>query len=320
MNNINTFKAGDWIIAEDVFAQIECITSLYYEPFDSETKTDVRVGDYKQTLIAYHEFCTQRGRILSGKAQIKDLECCYGIKQLSPADTRSLKQIISTKPEKLTEWKNKCKSAVDYITLYAQTDKGEAKNTLSKIRKAIKALPSTFSYATLQKTLQDIFTEKALTLSTECKGEDYISFALFYKLEEQKEKELTFFKVGALDYTDPAEDEAMLSTLITFEEVFLSMARITNWYNHNHPSKELTDFMETLHTTWHALFHHKWKECPLAKDFYDNAPKVNYTPDLAYATMQKFLSKNAQKLNIESFAKLIEDRDKEIVEMYYQQF
>lgn len=73
------YHAGDWIWAEDEFAMVECVQKIYYEEFDDEVAYGERkVGDYKETVVAYRGFCGRRGGLKKNRARaaFDGADCC----------------------------------------------------------------------------------------------------------------------------------------------------------------------------------------------------------------------------------------------------
>ena len=270
----NKFVAKDWITAEDEFAQVVNIVEQYYEPFDKETDEEgCKMGDHKQTLIAYRPFCTHKGRILHGKTRIVYLESCNWIHPLTPADKELLEDILKQKPTQFARWLSQQKPAEDYITIYVKTEEGKAQASMRALRKVAKNLPDRFTFSVLATCMQDTLSLDISVISNCRPDGSYFEFTLLYRLEEQQGKETLFFKIGKWDYTEPKKDEDTLASIFTFEMVFISMAQLVNRYRQKHPSPNLDALMDALHDTWKALYHHDWEKSPLAKDFFDHAPK-----------------------------------------------
>lgn len=310
MIDANIFKPGDWIMVEDEFAVVESIFPVYYEPFDS-TEKGVKIGDYKHTIISYHTFCNQNGRVLSSKAQMKYLDYCEWIKPLTENQHALLERIKAKKTSAFAKWEEKCKDANDYLSIYVNVESGQATTALSKIRKISKHLPDRFTFSDLQAILYSIPEIKANTASnSDSDAKDYISFELCYILKEQNGKCLSFYKIRNFDCTED------FSSFINFEWVFISLYQLVVLYNKEHNSKELTTLAEKLKKTFFALVNHDFKDNPLAKDFYKKAPKVNYTPEQAYSTIVDFLSRNADTLCAKDFIEAVKKRDEIITNLY----
>ena len=312
MTETYPFKPGDWIMDEGDFAKVESVFTLYYEPFDIAEEDNAKVGDYKYTVISYHTFCTQRGRVLSSKAQTTYLDVCDWIEPLTPEQEVLLEQIKQKKAKALAAWEAKCKEAKEYIEIYVNTEKGQAEAALSKFRKAAKALPERFTFSDVQAILRPIPEIKADTTSTECDDKDYISFQLCYILKEQKEKHLTFYKIRNFD------SFGELSVFINYEMVFVSLIHLLRLYGEENHDEEMELLADKLKQTFKALFNRDFKSDPLAKDYFKHAPKIFYTFDTAYATMEAFLERNAKKLGIEDFAELVKNKDENILRIYHQ--
>lgn len=304
------FKPGDWIIVEDAFAVVDSIFPTYYEPFDA-TDEDIKIGDYKHTVISYHTFCNLNGRVLSSKAQIKYLDFCEWIRAMTE-DQRVLFESIKVKKSvAFAKWEEKCKDATDYVSIDVPTEKGKASEALSKFRKAIKQLPDRFTYSDLQTMLDSIpELEVSTTANSNSCDKDYISFELCYILKEQKGKCLSFYKIRNFDCTED------LSSFMNFEGVFISLYQLVVLYNKERNSEELTALAAKLKKTFFALVNREFKDNPLAKDFHKNAPKVNYSAELAYSTITDFLTRNADVLGAKDFIESARERDTEILNLY----
>lgn len=313
MTDAHIFKPGDWIMVEDEFAMIESIFPAYYEAFEAK-ETDVKTGDYKHTIISYHPFCNLNGRVLSSKAQIKYLDFCKWIKPLTVSQRDLLESIKAKKLSAFAKWEGKCKEAKDYLTISMDTEKGQASAALSRLRKATKQLSDRFTYAELQTILDSIPEIKANTATDDgSSGTDHISFELCYILKEQQGKCLSFYKIRNFDCSED------LSSFMNFEGVFISLYQLVVLYNKEHHSEELTALTAKLKKTFFALVKHEFKDNPLAKDFYKKAPKVNYSPELAYSTIADFLTRNADALGAKEFIESVRKRDTEILSLYCRQ-
>lgn len=319
MTDTYSFKPGDWIMVEDEFAKVESIFPMYYEPFDidyeeddDEDKDDVKVGDYNQTVISYHTFCTLQGRVCSSKAQVKYLNFCDWIKPMTAEQAVLLEQIKTKKAKAFAAWEAKCKDAKEYIIIYVNTKKGYADAALSKFRKAAKALPERFAFSDVQTILRSIPELKADTANTECGDKDYIRFELCYMPKEQKGKHLTFYKIREFDSFGD------FSVFINFELVLVSLYHLVRLYGQETGSEKLSILAERLKEAGKALFEQKFRQDPLAKDFYKHAPKILYTFDTAYATMQAFLERHSEEWDIDDLVKLIENKDEKIVSLYHK--
>lgn len=297
-------------MADDEFALVESVVPIYYEQYDAEISGDEQVGDYKHTLISYHTFCTSTGKICSSVVQIKVLDFCNWLRPLTSEESVLLEKMIENKPKAYDKWVSKCKEAVEIITLYADVETGKQKTILTQLRKSVKTLPEKFTYERLLSAIAHI--PEITDFSTENSTEDYISFTLSYKPKEQNRHELMFCKIGSFE-CDTSED---LSQMITFEGVFILLYRLTVLYNKEHPSVELQKLEGILKETSYALFNLDFEHCPLAKDFYRKAPKVLYSPDLAYSTITDFLHRNSASLGIETYARLFKNQDEEIVRIF----
>lgn len=304
------FKPGEWIIADDEFAHIECVVPIYYEQYDAETNENEHVGNYKHTLISYHTFCTTAGKICSSVVQTKFLDFCDWLRPLTSEESEMLNKYIDRKAKAYDKWCSKCKESVETVTLYADIEKGKSKTTLSKLRKVVKTLPETFTFKELLSVITTIPEINAV--STENSTDEYISFNLSYKLKEQKSKELTFCKIGSFEREYPED----LSLMLTFESVFIALYQLTVLYGKEHPSEELQNLVTILKEAAMALFNQDFKNNPLAKDYYRNAPKVMYTPDLAYSTITDFLSRNAKSMGVEFYADLLKNKNEDIVRIF----
>ena len=304
------FKSGEWIMADDEFALVECVVPIYYEQYDANKNEDEQVGDYKHTLISYHTFCTSTGKICSSAVQIKILDFCSWIRRLTLEESALLEKILERKAEAYDKWGSKCKEAVEYTILYADVESGKSKGALTKLRKAIKSLPEKFTFEMLLSVIKTI--PEITSISTDDITDEYISFKLSYKLKEQKGKELMFCKIGGFEREFPED----FSQIISFEGVFILLYQITVLYNNEHPSVELQKLIATLKETGLALYNHDFKNSPLAKDFHRKAPKVLYSPELAYSTISDFLCRNSESLGIEFYAELVKKRDEEIVRIF----
>lgn len=309
---IDTFKPGDWIMAEDEFAKIENIFPMYYEAFDADEDLGIKAGGYSKTVISYHTFCTLRGRVLSSKVQTKYLDFCDWIKPMTAEQAALLEKIKSKKAEAFAAWEAKCKEAKDYVTIYVSAKKGHADAALSKFRKAVKTLPERFAFSDVQTLLRSIPDVKADSANTASGGKDYVSFELCYILKEQHGKHLTFYKIREMDCT------ASYSTFINFELVFVSIIHLIRLYGEETSSEKLRLLAEKLRLTFKALFNQDFKSDSLAKDFHKHAPKVLYTFDTAYSTMEAFLERHSKELDIEDFVELVKNRDENILRIYHQ--
>ena len=312
MTGTYPYKPGDWIMDEGDFAKVESVFTLYYEPFDIDEEDDAQVGDYKHTVISYHTFCTPRGRVLSSKVQTTYLDVCDWIEPLTPEQEVLLEQIKQKKAKAFDAWEAKCKEAKEYVEIYVNTEKGQAETALSKFRKATKALPERFTFSDVQAILRSIPEIKADTASTECGDKDYISFELCYILKEQKEKHLAFYKIRNFD------SFGELSVFINYEMVFVSLIHLLRLYGEENHDEKMELLADKLKQTFKALFNRDFKSDPLAKDFFKHAPKIFYTFDTAYSTMEAFLDRNAKNLGVEDFAGLVKNKDENILRIYHQ--
>lgn len=306
------FSSGDWIKVEDEFAIVECVVPMYLEPYDVHKEDKVSIGEYKYTAIAYHTFCTLQGKVCSSKAQVKYLDFCNWIKPVTQVELSMIEEIKSKKAKAFGTWKSKWKDANEYFTIYVQTEKGKASDALSKFRKACKALSDRFTFSDLYIIMDAIPEIKAETASTGDVGGDYISFEVCYTLKEQKGNQLSFYKIREFDC---AED---LSSFLNFEGVFISLYKLLSLYNQKHHSPKLDSVLPLLKEEFHGLFDQDFTSHPFARDFFKKAPKVNYTYDLAYSTLQSFITRNAKELDIEEFARLFCDHDDEIERLYQE--
>lgn len=313
MVDTSIFRPGDWVMVEDEFAVIDSVFDAYFESFDA-LEDDVKVGDYKHTIIAYHTFCNLQGHVLSSKPKINYLDSCEWIKPLTEDQQALLNGIKAKKPVAFAKWEAKCKDAIDYISIDIPTEKGQARKALLKLRKAIKQLPDRFTYSDLQRMLDSIpeFDTES-TADSESDAKDYISFELCYILKEQKGKFLFFYKIRNFDCTED------LSSFMNFEGVFVSLYQLVVLYNKEQNSEELTALAAKLKKTFFALVNHEFNANPLAKDFYEKAPKANYSPEMAYSTIADFLTRNADALGAKDFIESVSKRDKEIMNLYYRE-
>ena len=60
------------------------------------------------------------------------------------------------------------------------------------------------------------------------------------------------------------------------------------------------------------------KNDQIAKDFFKHAPKIFYTFDTAYATMDTFLELHAKEWGVEDLAELVKNRDENILKTYHK--
>lgn len=312
MTETYPFKPGDWVMAENDFARVESIFPMHYEAFDINADEDVEVGDYDQTVISYHSFCNVRGKVNSSKAQIKYFDFCDWIKPLIKEQTVILERIKEKKAKAFSEWEAKCKDAKDYVAIYVEVKKGYADAVLPKFRKAAKNLPKRFTFTDVQKILRSIPEIKADTASTESLNEDYIYFELCYILKEQSGSHLSFYWIR--EFASSTD----MSTFINFEGVFISLYQLVKLYNQTNPSERLNHFADKLKEAASALFNHDFKNSPLAKDFFKNAPKIFYTFDTAYSTMSDFLMHLAKDFDVEDFAELVKSQNEDIIKLYHK--
>lgn len=103
---------------------------------------------------------------------------------------------------------------------------------------------------------------------------------------------------------------------MNFEGVFISLYQLVVLYNKERNSEELTALAAKLKKTFFALVNREFKDNPLAKDFHKNAPKVNYSAELAYSTITDFLTRNADVLGAKDFIESARERDTEILNLY----
>lgn len=312
MTKTYPFKPGDWIMAEDEFAKVESIFATYYEPYDIEEADDAKVGSYNQTVISYQTFCTIRGRVCSSKAQMKYLDFCDWIKPLTAEQAALLEQIKSKKAKAFAEWEAKCKDAKWYVPLYVAVKKGQADTALSKFRKAAKALPERFAFSDVQARLRSIPEIEADSASAYDQYKDYIYFELCYTLKEQKGKHLTFCKIRAF------EKSMDLSVFINYELVFVSLYHLVRLHGEETGSEKLALLAKRLKEAGKALFNQEYKNDQIAKDFFKHAPKIFYTFDTAYATMEAFLERHAKEWGVEDLAELVKNRDEDILKTYHK--
>lgn len=306
------FKAGDWIMDEGCFAKVESVFTLYYEPFDIAEDDDAQVGDYKYTVISYHTFCTLRGRVCSSKVQTTYLDVCDWIEPMTPEQEALLEQIKLKKAEALTAWETKCKEAKEYVEIFVNTKKEQAATALSKFRKATKALPERFTFSDVQAILRSIPEIKADTASTDCNDKEYINFELCYILKEQNGRCLSFYKIRNFDCFED------LPVYINYEMVFVSLYHLARLYGEETGSEKLRLLTERLAKAGKAMFDPMNRDDQLAKDYFKHAPKIFYTFDKAYATIEAFLDRNSKDLDVEEFTKLIKNKDENIVRLYHK--
>ncbi len=312
MTETYPFKPGDWIIDEGYFAKVECVFTMYYEPFDIAEDDDAQVGDYKHTVISYHTFCTPRGRVCSSKVQTTYLDVCDWIEPMTTEQENLLEQIKLKKAGAFAAWETKCKEAKEYVEIYVDVKKGQAATALSKFRKAAKVLPERFTFSDVQAILRSIPEIKADTASTVCNDKEYISFELCYILKEQNGRCLSFNKIRNFDCFEN------LSVFINYEMVFVSLYHLVRLYGEETGSEKLRLFTERLAKAGKAMFDPMHRDDQLAKDYFKHAPKIFYTFDTAYATIEAFLNRNAKELGVEDFAELVKNKDENIVRIYHQ--
>lgn len=199
-----------------------------------------------------------------------------------------------------------------YVAIYVEVKKGYADAVLPKFRKAAKNLPKRFTFTDVQKILRSIPEIKADTASTESLNEDYIYFELCYILKEQSGSHLSFYRIR--EFASSTD----MSTFINFEGVFISLYQLVKLYNQTNPSERLNHFADKLKEAASALFNHDFKNSPLAKDFFKNAPKIFYTFDTAYSTMSDFLMHLAKDFDVEDFAELVKSQNEDIIKLYHK--
>ncbi len=306
------FKPGDWIMDEGDFAKVESVFTLYYEPFDIAGEDDAKAGDYKYTVISYHTFCTPRGRVLSSKAQTTYLDVCDWIEPLTPEQETLLEQIKLKKAEALAAWEAKCKEAKECVEIFVNTKKGEAATALSKFRKAAKVLPERFTFSDVQAILRTIPEIKADTASTDCNNKEYINFELCYILKEQNGRCLSFDKIRNFDCFED------LPAYINYEMVYVSLYHLARLYGEETGSEKLRLLTERLAKAGKAMFDPMNRDDELAKDYFRHAPKIFYTFDKAYATIEAFLDRNSKELGVEDFAELVKNKDENILRIYHK--
>ncbi len=311
MTETYSFKPGDWIMEEGYFAKVESVFDLYYEPFDIAEDDDAKVGDYKHTVISYHTFCTPYGRVCSSKVQTTYLDVCDWLEPMTPEQEALLQQIKLKKEKALAVWEAKCKEAKDYVEIFVNTKKEQAVTALSKFRKAAKTLPERFTFSDVQAILRSIPEIKANTASIDCNDKEYISFELCYILKEQNGKCLSFNKIRNFDCFEN------LLAFINYEIVFVSLYHLVRLYGEETNSEKLRLLKERLNKAGKALFDPKNMDDQLAKDYFKHAPKIFYTFDKAYATIEAFLDRNSKTLGIEDFAELVKNKDENIVRLYH---
>ncbi len=148
----------------------------------------------------------------------------------------------------------------------------------------------------------------------------YISFTLSFTVGNYKDNCMLFDTIKHIDYTDDEEDKQILEQIFTFESTFLSLARFVKEYDPIYPSEKNSVFLARLKEIWNGLFHHNWKEQPLAFDFFTHAPKEqSYSFELAYKTVLNFLQRNVQELNCQYIIDcLLEKTGKDLYKKAYE--
>ena len=121
---------------------------------------------------------------------------------------------------------------------------------------------------------------------------------------------VAIYAVKELDYVEPEEERDVVDGFFSFECVFMLLANLVAVYNQKHPSDGNGEFMRHLDCIFKALVEHDWKGCPVAKDFFDNAPKlVKYSREQAWQTINDFVRRNADELHAHSFVAAINSGD-----------
>lgn len=192
------------------------------------------------------------------------------------------------------------------------------KSAMNKFKKAIKQLHSPFSFTDLLKVCSGI---QSINWKQIDKVDDYyISFTLSFTVGNYKDNCILFDTIKHIDYTDDEEDKQILEQIFTFESTFLSLARFVKEYDPIYPSEKNSVFLARLKEIWNGLFHHNWKEQPLAFDFFTHAPKEqSYSFELAYKTVLNFLQRNVQELNCQYIIDcLLEKTGKDLYKKAYE--
>lgn len=296
-------------MAEDKFAIVESIFPTYYEPYEISEDDDIKVGEYNQTLITYRNFCNLKGRVCSPKAHTKSLDFCNWIKPLTKDQTALLEQIKAEKAKEYAEWKAKYKDASEYVTIYVDTEKGNAEIACSLFRKATKALPERFTYTDIQTILSSRPGVKADTANIEDRSKDSINFDLCYMPKEQRGKHLSFYRIKNYEWT--------FSTFINYLMVFASIYHLVRLYGEETGSEKLKQLAPKLKETFGVLAGYKKGDDSLAKDFEKRVRKVFYSFNTAYATMEAFLNRHSKELDIEDLVKLVKNKDENIIKLYH---
>lgn len=109
-----------------------------------------------------------------------------------------------------------------------------------------------------------------------------------------------------------------LSVFINYELVFVSLYHLVCLHSEETGSEKLALLAKRLKEAGKALFNQEYKNDQIAKDFFKHAPKIFYTFDTAYTTMEAFLERHAKEWGVEDLAELVKNRDEDILKTYHK--
>ena len=104
-------------------------------------------------------------------------------------------------------------------------------------------------------------------------------------------------------------------------EIFVNTKKgeaATALYGEETNSEKLRLLTERLAKAGKAMFDPMNRDDKLAKDYFKHAPKIFYTFDKAYATIEAFLDRNKKELGVEDFTELVKNKDENILRIYHK--
>ncbi len=303
------YHAGDWIWAEDEFAMVECVQKIYYEEFDDEVAYGERkVGDYKETVVAYRGFCGRRGGLKKNRARAA-FDGADWLRPVTDEELAVINKVIDNDVEAYRRWLERKAAVRDYVDVDVPVKEGTGRAELAKLKKAVKRLPPKFTF--------DELLEQAKAEGFDMKpaeggqpDDPRVSFTLRCNVGESRGCRRLFCGVKDIDCTEPDEDEAAFDRLITFEGVFILLGQTVKFYDNQHPSDDNKALLERLGHVFTALLNHDWKGCPMAKDYFKHAPKLfTFSREQVWEIITGFLERNAEELGAQAFLAAIDGGD-----------
>lgn len=303
------YNVGDWVWTEDVFAQVECVWKVYCEEFDGSVACGERtVGEYANTVVTLRTFCGRRGGLKKGRAWTV-YDFADWVRPVTDEERSFIEKVIAKDTGAYRQWLGHRLPVRDYVDVCVLVEEGTAREELAKLKKAVKRLPSKFTFDELvEQAKAEGFDMKPGEV--EQPGDPCVSFTLRYNVGESCGRRRLFCGVKDLDYIEPEEENDMFERLITFEGVFILLGQTVKLYDAQHPSAENKELLKRLGDVFNALLNHDWKDCPMAKDYYKHAPKLaSYSFEQAWETITGFLERNADGLGAHAFLAAINESD-----------